>query len=82
MPIFYHQMRYIPLENKYVISRLEYTKQLDTSKLCGVVQYGQHKWVARKKQDLIDFAEATKERIIKDYEEKIQKIQNRDIEVI
>lgn len=80
MPIFYHQMRYIPNENKYVISRLEPKKNMDTTKLSGVAKYAPNLWVAKTKGELLEFAENMKSNLIAEHEQKLFKLKNRTIE--
>lgn len=80
MPIFYHQLKYIPNENKYVISRLEPKKNMDTTKLSGVAKYAPNLWVAKTKGELLEFAEEMKARLIAEHEEKLLKLKTRIIE--
>lgn len=80
MPIFYHQMRYIPQENKYVISRLEPKKNMDTTKLGCVSKYAPNLWVAKTKSELLEFAEEMKARLIAEHEQKLLKLKTREIE--
>lgn len=70
----YHQMQYKPKENKYIISKLAPSKNMDTSKIDEVVKYSYNLWVAKRKQDLIDHAEEMKANKITQYKNMIRKI--------
>lgn len=70
----YHQMQYKPKENKYIISRLASNKNMDTSKIDEVMKYSYNLWVAKRKQDLIDYAEEMKANKITQYKNMIRKI--------
>lgn len=70
----YHQMQYKPKENKYIISKLAPSKNMDTSKIDEVMKYSYNLWVAKRKQDLIDHAEEMKANKITQYKNMIRKI--------
>ncbi|NFL41781.1 hypothetical protein FDB55_03320 [Clostridium botulinum] len=80
MAIMYHQMKYIPSENKYVITKLKPSRNIDTTKIEGVAKYSTNMWVGRRKQDLVDYAEKLKVDLIENYQKKLNMLINRSIE--
>lgn len=80
MAIVYYQLNYESRKNSYVVKRLDKTKNIDTTKINGVYKYSKNLWIARRKQDLVDYAEKLKENLIKEYEEKLKKLNKRIIE--
>lgn len=80
MPI-YHQMKYESKENKYIISKLAPSRNMDTTKIDKVMKYSHNLWLAKRKQDLIDHAEEMKANKISEYKNMIRKINRRVIEM-
>ncbi len=78
----YHQMQYKPKENKYIISKLAPSKNMDISKIDEVMKYSYNLWVAKRKQDLIDHAEEMKANKITQYKNMIRKINSGKVIVI
>lgn len=80
MAIVYHQMKFEPKENKYVVTKLAPGRNIDTSKIDSLMKLSQNLWAARRKQDLIDHAEEMKAAKINEYKEKISKLNKIRIE--
>ena len=80
MAIIYHQMKFEPKENKYVITKLAPGRNIDTSKIDSLTQFSQYLWVARRKQDLIDHAEEMKAAKITQCKERLLKLNKIKIE--
>lgn len=80
MAIIYYQMNYESRKNRYVVKKLEKIKNIDTTKIDEVYRYSKNLWIARKKQDLVNYAEELKNGLIQEYEEKLKNLNKRVVE--
>lgn len=80
MAIIYHQMKFEPKENKYVVTKLAPGRNIDTSKIDSLMKLSHNLWAARRKQDLIDHAEEMKAAKITQCKERLLKLNKIKIE--